>query len=37
MDAEGNVMGIRRGTGPAGGDLLVVNAHLDTVFPKAPT
>ena len=34
MDAEGNVMGIRRGTGPAGGDLLVVNAHLDTVFPE---
>lgn len=34
MDAEGNVMGIRRGTGPAGGPLLVVNAHLDTVFPE---
>src|SRR4029077_19093597 len=34
MDAEGNVMGLRRGTGPAGGDLLVVNAHLDTVFPE---
>jgi tripeptide aminopeptidase len=34
MDAEGNVMGIRRGSGPAGGDLLVVNAHLDTVFPE---
>jgi acetylornithine deacetylase/succinyl-diaminopimelate desuccinylase-like protein len=31
MDAEGNVMGIRRG---AGRDLLVVNAHLDTVFPE---
>jgi tripeptide aminopeptidase len=44
MDAEGNVMGIRRGTGPSGlappkpsaeaGPLLVVNAHLDTVFPE---
>jgi tripeptide aminopeptidase len=33
-DAEGNVMGIRRGTGQAGGPLLVVNAHLDTVFPE---
>jgi tripeptide aminopeptidase len=41
MDAEGNVMGIRRGTGglapkPSGegGPLLAVNAHLDTVFPE---
>jgi len=34
MDAEGNVMGIRRGTGAAGGPVLVVNAHLDTVFPE---
>ena len=33
MDAEGNVMGIRRGSSP-GGRLLVVNAHLDTVFPE---
>jgi acetylornithine deacetylase/succinyl-diaminopimelate desuccinylase-like protein len=33
MDPEGNVMGIRRGSGPAGGPLLLVNAHLDTVFP----
>jgi len=33
-DAEGNVMGIRRGTGPAGGPLLAVAAHLDTVFPE---
>jgi tripeptide aminopeptidase len=32
MDAEGNVMGLRRGTG--GGGLLVVAAHLDTVFPE---
>jgi acetylornithine deacetylase/succinyl-diaminopimelate desuccinylase-like protein len=38
MDAEGNVMGIRRGISskPAGegGPLLLVNAHLDTVFPE---
>jgi len=34
MDPEGNAMGIRRGTGAAGGPLLVVNAHLDTVFPE---
>lgn len=34
MDPEGNVMGIRRGTGPAGGPLLAVVAHLDTVFPE---
>jgi len=32
QDAEGNVMGIRRGTG--GGPLLAVSAHLDTVFPE---
>ncbi|MDO8901035.1 MAG: M20/M25/M40 family metallo-hydrolase [Phenylobacterium sp.] len=32
-DAEGNVMGLRRGAGPAGGPLVVVSAHLDTVFP----
>jgi tripeptide aminopeptidase len=32
MDAEGNVMGLRRGSGGAG--LLIVNAHLDTVFPE---
>lgn len=34
MDTEGNVMGIRRGTGAAGGPVLLVNAHLDTVFPE---
>lgn len=34
MDPEGNVMGIRRGSGPAGEPLLLVNAHLDTVFPE---
>jgi tripeptide aminopeptidase len=33
-DPEGNVMGMRRGTSPAGGPLLLVNAHLDTVFPE---
>jgi acetylornithine deacetylase/succinyl-diaminopimelate desuccinylase-like protein len=31
MDGEGNVMGLRRGTG--GGPILAVLAHLDTVFP----
>lgn len=31
-DAEGNVMGIRKGTG--GGPMLAVLAHLDTVFPE---
>ena len=34
MDAEGNVMGLRRGTGPAGGPVVVIAAHLDTVFPE---
>ncbi|WP_100010231.1 M20/M25/M40 family metallo-hydrolase [Lentibacillus sediminis] len=32
MDAEGNVFGVRRGTG--GGPTLFVSAHLDTVFPE---
>ncbi len=32
MDAEGNVMGLRKGSGS--GPLLVVQAHLDTVFPE---
>ncbi|CAL4866667.1 hypothetical protein MMA231_00911 [Asticcacaulis sp. MM231] len=32
MDAEGNVMGLRKGTG--GGPLVAVGAHLDTVFPE---
>jgi len=31
MDAEGNVMGVRRGTDRA---MLAVLAHLDTVFPE---
>ena len=30
-DAEGNVMALRKGTG--GGPLIVVAAHMDTVFP----
>lgn len=33
MDSEGNVMGVRRGSGTAPG-VLVVSAHLDTVFPE---
>src|SRR4029453_1304014 len=33
IDAEGNAMGVRKGTG--GGGLVVVSAHLDTVFPEA--
>jgi acetylornithine deacetylase/succinyl-diaminopimelate desuccinylase-like protein len=33
IDAEGNVLGIRRGTDRAA-PLLVVSAHLDTVFPE---
>src|SRR5436309_7004341 len=32
MDAEGNVMGIRKGTG--GGPLIAIAAHIDTVFPE---
>ena len=32
-DEIGNVMGIRRGTNAAGGPLVAVVAHLDTVFP----
>jgi acetylornithine deacetylase/succinyl-diaminopimelate desuccinylase-like protein len=34
MDAEGNVMGLRRGTGPAGAPVVAIAAHLDTVFPE---
>ncbi len=33
-DAEGNVMGVYRGTGPAGGPVVMIAAHLDTVFPE---
>lgn len=32
MDAEGNVMGLRKGTG--NGSILAIAAHLDTVFPE---
>ncbi|MDO9077643.1 MAG: M20/M25/M40 family metallo-hydrolase [Brevundimonas sp.] len=32
IDAAGNVLGLRRGDGD-GDDLIVVSAHLDTVFP----
>jgi tripeptide aminopeptidase len=32
IDAEGNVIGLRKGTG--GSPKLVVSAHLDTVFPE---
>ena len=32
MDAEGNAMGVRKGTG--GGPMVAVVAHLDTVFPE---
>jgi tripeptide aminopeptidase len=32
MDAEGNVMGVRKGSGA--GPMLAVVAHLDTVFPE---
>ncbi|HEY1228669.1 MAG TPA: M20/M25/M40 family metallo-hydrolase, partial [Ramlibacter sp.] len=32
MDAEGNVVGLRKGTG--NGPRLLVSAHLDTVFPS---
>jgi acetylornithine deacetylase/succinyl-diaminopimelate desuccinylase-like protein len=32
IDAEGNVMGLRKGTRP--GPVVVVSAHLDTVFPE---
>jgi len=32
IDAEGNAIGLRKGTG--GGGLVVVSAHLDTVFPE---
>ena len=34
MDAEGNVTGLRRGTNAPGGKLIVIAAHLDTVFPE---
>ncbi len=33
-DAEGNVMGVWRGSGVPGGPMLAVLSHLDTVFPE---
>jgi tripeptide aminopeptidase len=33
-DAEGNVMGVWRGTNPPGGPMLAILSHLDTVFPE---
>ncbi len=33
IDAEGNALGLWRGTGAAGRPLVVIAAHLDTVFP----
>ncbi len=33
-DTVGNVIAVRRGTGPAGGKVVVISAHLDTVFPE---
>jgi len=33
MDGAGNVMGVRKGSGAEPG-MLLVNAHLDTVFPE---
>ena len=32
IDEEGNVLGVRKGSG--GGGLVIVSAHLDTVFPE---
>ena len=34
LDAEGNAMGLWRGTGAPGRPLVVLAAHLDTVFPE---
>jgi len=34
IDEEGNVLGLRRGTGAPGGKLVIVSAHLDSVFPE---
>jgi acetylornithine deacetylase/succinyl-diaminopimelate desuccinylase-like protein len=34
MDEEGNAMGLWRGTGKAGGPVVAIAAHLDTVFPE---
>ena len=34
IDEAGNAMGVYRGTGPAGGPMVMIAAHLDTVFPE---
>ena len=34
IDAEGNAMGVYRGTDPVGGPAVMIAAHLDTVFPE---
>lgn len=34
IDAEGNASGLYRGSAPAGGPVIVLAAHLDTVFPE---
>ncbi len=34
IDTEGNVIGLRKGSGGSGRPKLVVSAHLDTVFPE---
>jgi tripeptide aminopeptidase len=34
IDPEGNVLGLYRGTGRPGGHVIVLAAHLDTVFPE---
>ena len=35
LDSEGNVVALRKGSGK--GLMLVISAHLDTVFPETPT
>ena len=41
IDPEGNVLGLRRGSGPSTGServgLIAIAAHLDTVFPEGTT
>ena len=34
IDAEGNAMGVYPGTGPVGEPVVMIAAHLDTVFPE---
>jgi acetylornithine deacetylase/succinyl-diaminopimelate desuccinylase-like protein len=34
LDGEGNALGVRRGRGAAGGPMVAIVAHLDTVFPE---